>query len=204
MTVWQTRPMTDPVDLAWLTSPGEVTPLLRQQLAGCWQEVANTGGAVGFPFPPVSDSDVASAVAGMVSALDLPENRILTAGTNSRLAGWLFLAGNSSKLTAHWARVLRVQTALDFRGYGVGRALMSEAARAAAEDFALEQLHLELRSGLGLEGFYRSCGWRETGRWPGALRLPAGDRDEVLMVLDLQHTAEVAGTEPPLPERQDL
>lgn len=196
--------MTDPLDLSWLTSPGAVTPVLRQQLAACWQEVANSGGAVGFPFPPVSDLDVSSAVADMVGSLDLPENRILTAGKNGRLAGWLFLAGNSSKLTAHWARVLRVQTAVDCRANGIGRALMAETARAAAEDFALEQLHLELRSGLGLEDFYRSCGWREIGRWPGSLRVPAGDRDEVLMVLDLQHPAEVTSAEPQLQERQDL
>jgi hypothetical protein len=43
---------------------------------------------------------------------------------------------------------------------------MEELARAATEDLALEQLHLELRSGMGLEDLYQSCGWREIGRCP--------------------------------------
>lgn len=63
---------------------------------------------------------------------------------------------------------------------------MQEVARAARDDFGLEWLHLALRSGQGLEGFYESCGWQEAGRWPSALRLrPGDDRDEVLMVLPL-------------------
>ncbi|WP_374199830.1 N-acetyltransferase family protein [Arthrobacter sp. SO5] len=109
------------------------------------------------------------------------------------MAGWLLLAGNSSELTAHWARVLRVQTALDFRNCGVGRALMEEVARSATEDLALEQLRLEVRAGMGLEGLYQSCGWREIGRWPEALRLPGGDRDEVLMALALKRNAGPLG-----------
>jgi hypothetical protein len=48
----------------------------------------------------------------------------------------------------------------------------------------LEQLHLAVRGGTGLEHFYARLGWREIGRWPGALRLaPGDDRDEILMVL---------------------
>lgn len=95
--------------------------------------------------------------------------------------------GNTSRLTSHWARVLRVQTALKHRGTGVGRMLMVELGRAARDDLGLEQLHLELRAGLGLEAFYRSLGWRVVGTWPGALRLAENDhRDEVLMLLPLR------------------
>jgi predicted N-acetyltransferase YhbS len=79
-----------------------------------------------------------------------------------------------------------VQTALAYRGRGVGQALMGEVARSAREDLGLEQLHLELRAGLGLEAFYGRLGWQEVGRWPGALRLAEHDRrDEVLMLLRL-------------------
>jgi GNAT superfamily N-acetyltransferase len=127
------------------------------------------------------------------SGLDLEVNRILIATMGGELAGWLLLASNPSELTAHWARVLRVQTALVFRNCGVGRALMDEVSRAAAEDLALEQLRLEVRAGMGLEGFYQSCGWREIGRWPEALRLPGGDRDEVLMALTLERNAGPVG-----------
>ncbi|RDV48322.1 hypothetical protein DDV98_29620 [Streptomyces sp. IB2014 011-12] len=35
----------------------------------------------------------------------------------------------------------------------------------------LEQLHLAARGGVGLEDFYGRLGWKEIGRWPGALRL---------------------------------
>jgi hypothetical protein len=69
---------------------------------------------------------------------------------------------------------------------------MTEVARAASEDLALDHLHLELRSGMGLEDFYKSCGWQEIGRWPGALRMPEGDQDEVLMSLSLRWAPEPA------------
>lgn len=41
----------------------------------------------------------------------------------------------------------------------------------AREELGLEQLHLAVRGGMGLEGFYARLGWREIGRWPGALRM---------------------------------
>lgn len=185
--------MTASLQMSWLTTPAMVGPLVRNQLLDCWRDVANAGGAVGFPFPPVSNEHVFPAIDAMVRSLDQGANRILIATSNGELAGWLLLAGNSNELTAHWARVLRVQTALEFRNCGVGRALMEDVARAATEDLALEQLHLELRAGMGLEGFYESCGWRESGRWPNALRLPGGDRDEVLMALVLNHSAGPVG-----------
>lgn len=159
---------------------------LSAQLVECWRDVSNSGGAVGFPFIPVAEAEVAEAVDRLVASLEPPISRLLVAMVDEMLAGWLVLVGNSTRLTAHWARVLRVQSAPAFRGVGVGRGLMAEVARAARHDFGLEQLHLELRGGQGLEGFYESCGWHEVGRWPAALRLhPDDDRDEVLMLLRL-------------------
>jgi hypothetical protein len=39
---------------------------------------------------------------------------------------------------------------------------------------------------VGLEDFHGGLGWKEIGRWPGALRLAAGDdQDEILMALTL-------------------
>lgn len=61
---------------------------------------------------------------------------------------------------------------------------MRELQRVARDELKLEQLHLAARGGEGLEDFYERLGWRETGRWPGALRLAPDDtRDEVLMLL---------------------
>ncbi len=68
---------------------------------------------------------------------------------------------------------------------GVGSALMRELRKIARDELGLEQLHLAVRGGEGLEDFYSRLGWREVGRWPGALRLAPDDtRDEVLMLLD--------------------
>ena len=173
--------------LRWLTTSEAVDDELSANLLVCWREVSNAGGAVGFPFLPVGDEHVRPAVDAMVQSLDPALNRLLIATDGATLAGWLLLAGNASKLTRHWATLLRVQTALNYRGTGVGRALMTEAARAARDDFGLQQLHLELRGGLGLEAFYESFGWEQVGRWPGALALNEHDhRDAILMFQSLQ------------------
>jgi len=146
--------------LLWRTAPAEVDDPTRAALAACWRDVANAGGAVGFPFPPVDDAQVRAAVEAVVAALDPTAGRLLLAQVDGELAGWLLLLHPRDPLTAHWGRVLRVQTALAHRGRGVGRALMEEARRAARDELGLEQLHLELRSGLG---------WRASTRgWAGA------------------------------------
>ncbi len=172
--------------LHWVVDPEQVDQDMKEQLLTCWRDVSNAGGAVRFPFPPVTDEQVRSAVDAMVASLASAADRLLLATAGDVLAGWLLLRTNPSPLTHHWAQVLRVQTALQFRGRGVGQALMGEVARSALKDLGLEQLHLELRAGLGLEAFYRRFGWEEVGRWPGALRLAEHDsRDEVLMLLSL-------------------
>lgn len=160
--------------MQWLVTPAMVELPVRNQLLRCRRHVANAGGAVGFPFTPVSEEQAESSIATMVDSPGDGVNRILVSTVNGDLAGWLYLSGNSNELTAHWAQVMRVQTAAEFRGRGVGRALMHEAARAASEDLPLEQLHLELRSGMGLTGFYQSCGWQELGARPRLFDSPTG------------------------------
>ncbi len=77
-----------------------------------------------------------------------------------------------------------MQTHPKVQGQGYGTALVQEARRVAREEMGLEQLRLAARAGVGLEDFYGRLGWREIGRWPGALRLaPGDDRDEILMHL---------------------
>ena len=164
-----------------------VDQITRDELLACWRDVSNAGGAVGFPILPVTNEKVLAATEALIGSLDPTLNRLLLATVDQTLAGWLLLMGNADNLTAHWARVLRVQTAPQHRGMGIGRALMSEVERAARDDFRLDHLHLELRGGVGLECFYENCGWREIGRWPQALRLGEDElRDEVLMHLSLR------------------
>ena len=159
----------------------------QDQLVACWREVTNAGGAVGFPFPPVDAEHVRPALEAMLEGLAPTGDRLLLASVDhGRLAGWLLLSLNAAAVTRHWAHVSRVQTTLQHRGRGVGRALMEEVARSAYEDLGLDQLHLELRAGPDLEGFYGRLGWEQVGRWPAALRLSEDDhRDEVLMLLSL-------------------
>lgn len=174
------------VVLQWVTASAQVDRGTREQLLTCWREVSNAGGAVGFPFLPVDEEQVGRAVNEMFGSLDAGADRLLLATVDDALAGWLVLSTNANPLTRHWARVLRVQTALGYRGLGIGRALMNEVARCARDDLDMQQLHLELRAGLGLEEFYGRLGWQVVGRWPRALRLSEHDcRDEVLMLLSL-------------------
>ena len=171
--------------LRWFTSPADVDRELHEALIGCWARVSNAGGAVGFPFLPVDEAEVRGAAGRLVGGLSTGR-QLLVATVEDRLAGWLALTRNDWELTRHWATVTRVQSDLPHRGQGVGAALMREVARHAREDLGLEQLHLDVRSGLGLEDFYARLGWRVVGRWPSAMRLAEGDdRDEILMLLEL-------------------
>ena len=163
---------------------GDVSPELRRDLVGCWVAVSNCGGAVGFPFPPVTASVVQPVADRLIAGLDPESSRLLLATAGGGLAGWLSIRRDPAPLVRHWGTIGSVQTHPRFRGRGAGTALMNRAREVARQDMGLEQLHLAVRGGMGLEGFYRRLGWREAGRWPGALRLgPGDDRDEVLMFL---------------------
>ncbi|HEX3824056.1 MAG TPA: GNAT family N-acetyltransferase [Mycobacteriales bacterium] len=170
--------------LQWVADPDSLDDDRLTDLVSCWTRVSNAGGAVGFPFLPVEDAAVVEAAAALRASLDA-SHRLLLALHGADLAGWLTLRLNTSPLTAHWGVVSRVQTDLEFRGLGNGRELMTEAARMASS-LGLEQLHIAVRSGQGIEGFYANLGWQTVGRWPSALRLgPRDDRDEVFMMLRL-------------------
>jgi len=169
----------------WIVDGDQVGTGLRGALTACWRDVSNAGGAVGFPFLPVSDDVVAPAVEAMLADLAPTGTRLLVALDGQQLLGWVLLDTHASRLVAHWASIRRLQTALPARGTGVGDALLAEVTRAAREE-KLEHLVLEARGGTGLDTYYARRGWYEYGRHRGALRLGTGDdRDDVLMRLDL-------------------
>jgi GNAT superfamily N-acetyltransferase len=164
--------------------PAEVSAGLRAELIDCWISVSNAGGAVGFPFLPV-DADIVAPVADQIIAgLSPGHSRLVVAMAGEALTGWLHLHRTPDPLVAHWGTISRLQTRPAVRGQGIARALLTRARQVARQEMGLEQLHLAVRGGTGLERFYRRLGWREVGRWPGALRLaPGDDRDEILMIL---------------------
>ncbi|MFD9483086.1 GNAT family N-acetyltransferase [Streptomyces sp. NPDC059991] len=173
-----------PLDLRQITAPGAVTPELRRALIDCWIEVTNAGGAAGFPFPPIDAPQAAPAVDALVAGLAPEASRLVVASVDGNLAGWLNIRRDPFELVAHWGTLHHVQTRTGLRGRGIGVALMNHVREIAREEMGLEQLHLAARGGAGLEDFYGRLGWKEIGRWPGALRLaPGDDRDEVMMVL---------------------
>jgi GNAT superfamily N-acetyltransferase len=164
--------------------PAEVSLDLRRDLIECRVTVSNRGGAVGFPFPPVSVREVEPVADQVIENLDPQFSRLLFAKVDGVLAGWLNLRREPHPVVMHWGTVNSVQTQPRFRGRGIGAGLMNWARQVARAEMGLEQLHLAARAGMGLEDFYGRLGWREVGRWPGALRFgPGDDRDEVLMLL---------------------
>ncbi|WP_308408789.1 GNAT family N-acetyltransferase [Streptomyces sp. AC627_RSS907] len=167
----------------------DATASVRRDLTACWAAVINAGGAVvpmDCPLPPVTEAALRPAVERITRDLSPQRSRLLLATVDGALAGWLLLSREQHPLVAHCGTVNHVQTDVRFRGRGVGATLMRHAAGVARDEMGLERLRLTVRSGLGIEDFYRRAGWTEVGRWPGALRVaPGDDRDEILMGLTL-------------------
>lgn len=155
-----------------------------QAIARCWLDVSNAGGAVGFPFIPVSQAEVHAATERLASEVSSGSVVLFLAEDGGELVGWVSLRLNRSNVAKHWATVERLQRRPERQGLAIGRKLM-HAVRDQACLMGLEHLQLVLRSGMGLEDFYKALGWQEIGRHPNALRLVDGDRDEVSMMLRL-------------------
>ncbi|MEV5548266.1 GNAT family N-acetyltransferase [Streptomyces sp. NPDC052309] len=174
---------------AQISRAEDATAAVRRELTECWAAVINAGGAVvpmDCPLPPVTEAALRPAVERIVRGLSPDGSRLLLATVDGSLAGWMLLRREQHPLVAHCGMVNHVQTHLRFRGLGVGAAQLRHAGGVARDEMGLERLHLTVRSGVGLEDFYRKAGWTGVGRWPGALRVaPGDDRDEILMSLAL-------------------
>lgn len=175
------RPPAGPVAV---TLDPPLTAALRRALVDCWVAVTNAGGAVGF-VPPVTAADVAPVAERTFARLATaggPDNLLVLHDPADRLVGWVVLESRGIVLCEHWRTLKRVQVHPDRQGQGYGAALLHAVERAATA-LRLEALHLTVRDGTGMEGFYRRLGYAEVGRIPRALRLAADDvRDEIYMV----------------------
>lgn len=163
-----------------------IGPGLTDGVASLWTDVVNAGGAVGF-VPPVTSDDVRPEIVGYLNGMTEGRVRLL-AGFDERgdVAATAFLMLNSHRLMRHWVWLYTVMVRPSLQGSGAGRDLMAAAADAARGLDGVEGIRLTHRGGHGLERFYASCGYKEVGRVPDAIRVADGDfQDDVTMWMTL-------------------
>ncbi|MET7692193.1 GNAT family N-acetyltransferase [Streptomyces sp. NPDC005483] len=163
-----------------------VTPALRDGILDLWADVSNAGGAVGFVAPVEPETirpELVKHFAGMAEG----RTRLLVGhDEEGRVAATAFFSFNTHRLMTHWVWLYTVMVHPRHQGRGYGRDLLSAAADAARTFAGIEAIRLTCRGGLGLERFYGSCGYKEVGRIPDAIRVaPGDDRDDVIMLLPL-------------------
>ncbi|MEW2477131.1 GNAT family N-acetyltransferase [Micromonospora gifhornensis] len=174
----------------------ELTLHLRADIVALWVDVTNAGGAVGFVAPVTADKVRTIADPTLAGIADGPD-RLLLGYDDDRLVAMAIFTDPRFHLKQHLRVLTRVMVHPDTQGRGVGDALMRKAAQ-VGRDLGLTALHVTVRDGLGLDRFYRRLGYREVGRWPGAIRVaPGDDRDEILMWLGLSEDSAKQTTSGP-------
>ncbi|EFL34058.1 acetyltransferase [Streptomyces viridochromogenes DSM 40736] len=163
-----------------------VTPELRDGILDLWVDVSDVGGAVGF-VPPVTREDIRPVLLKHFALMAEGQVRLLVGhDEDGRVAATAFLTLNTHRLMTHWLWLYTVMVHPRHQGKGYGRDLLAAAADAARGIDGIEAIRLTCRGGVGLERFYGSCGYKEVGRVPDAIRVaPGDDRDDVIMLLPL-------------------
>ncbi|GGR80791.1 N-acetyltransferase [Streptomyces nojiriensis] len=163
-----------------------VDPCLREGILALWADVSNAGGAVGF-VPPVTLDDVRPALDRHLAGVADGSCRLLVGHDGGgAVAATAVLARNTHRLQLHWLWAYTVMVHPRHQGKGYGRELMAATEAAARSIEGIDAIRLGCRGGLGLEHFYASCGYKEVGRVPGAIRVaPGDDRDDITMLLPL-------------------
>jgi GNAT superfamily N-acetyltransferase len=163
-----------------------MTPALRDGVLDLWADVSDAGGAVGF-VPPVTREDIRPEFVKHLVSMSEGRTRLLVGfDEDGQVAATAFIVFNTHRLMTHWVWLYTVMVHPRHQGKGYGRDLMAAAADAARGLEGIEAIRLTCRGGLGLERFYGSCGYKEVGRVPGAIRVaPGDDRDDIFMLLPL-------------------
>lgn len=162
-----------------------VDPLLdehtRDHLLAIWVDVTNAGGAVGF-VPPVSKEDVENVATEAFDRALRGADHLVVAYENDLPIGFCFLEQRPGPLFRHWAFIKRLQLEPSLQGKGYGAAIL-ERLHAIALEMGLEQLHLTVRGGTGIERFYEHHGYEVFARIPGVIRIAPDDtRDELYLI----------------------
>ncbi|MET7912537.1 GNAT family N-acetyltransferase [Streptomyces avermitilis] len=168
-----------------------ITPALREGVLALWADVSNAGGSVGF-VPPVTADDIRPELVKHFVALAEGRTRLLVGRDDEgAVAATAFLTYNTHRLMSHWVWLYTVMVHPRHQGQGYGRDLLAAAEDAAAGLDGIQAIRLTCRGGEGLEDFYASCGYKEVGRVPGAIRVAPGDeRDDITMLLPLARTGD--------------
>ncbi|GGX62780.1 GNAT family N-acetyltransferase [Streptomyces minutiscleroticus] len=163
-----------------------VTPALRDGILDLWADVTDAGGAVGF-VPPVTPDVIRPELVKHFAAMAEGRTRLLVGyDEEGAVAATAFYTFNTHRLMTHWVWLYTVMVHPRHQGRGYGRELLAAAADGARTFDGIEAIRLTCRGGLGLEHFYGSCGYKEVGRVPGAIRVaPGDDRDDITMLLPL-------------------
>ncbi|MEU7424333.1 GNAT family N-acetyltransferase [Streptomyces sp. NPDC040750] len=163
-----------------------VTPALRDGILDLWADVTNAGGAVGF-VAPVNREEIRPDLVRHFAAMADGRHRLLVGHDEAgEVAATAFFSFNGHRLQRHWLWLYTVMVHPRHQGRGHGRELMAAAADAARGFEGIDAIRLGCRGGLGLERFYASCGYKEVGRVPDAIRVaPGDDRDDITMLLPL-------------------
>lgn len=166
----------------------ELDPVLDEEVrAGVlalWTDVTNAGGAVGF-VPPVTAADIAPTLdAALADTAAGRRHLVLGRDEQGAVAATAFIAHNTHRLMRHWVWLYTVMVHPRHQGRGSGRALLTATIAAARTLPGIEAVRLTCRGATGADTFYATCGFKEVGRVPAAIRVTDGDdRDDVIMLL---------------------
>lgn len=179
--------MTDAVDDEVTLHPaGPELADQRRALVELWVAVTDAGGAVGFR-PPVDEVTVGPTVDALLRQLDdTPDRAIVARAVDGAPVGLVVVVPGAAPRFAHRVTLRRLMVHPRLQGTGLGGRLLRAAHALAVAEFGADLVVVEVRDGLGLDGFYARHGYLEVGRIPGGLAFEDGDRvDELFLARTL-------------------
>ncbi|WP_327344065.1 GNAT family N-acetyltransferase [Streptomyces europaeiscabiei] len=163
-----------------------LTPALQEGILTLWTAVSNAGGAVGFVPPVVPEVIRPELLKHLIAMAEGRHRLLLGLDDHGTPAATAFFSFNTHRLQTHWVWLYTVMVHPAHQGKGYGRDLMRAAESAARGFDGIDAIRLGCRGGMGLEHFYASCGYKEVGRVPDAIRVAPDDhRDDITMLLPL-------------------